>query len=106
LAFVQKDEDDENQWNLTLEERVCHDHVISSLFAITDEVLVTHSYDDSVIKVWRLNDEGFNCLTNIKLKSPALTMTYDKGIKCLAVMDSECKIGVYHKDYIGSNEEE
>ena len=106
IGAVQRGEEDGTEWALSLEERVAHDNVISSLFAISEEVLVTHSYDDSLIRIWRINEEGFSCLSEIKLKKPAISMEYDNRTKCLAVMDVDHQIGIFKRDFSGGASED
>jgi len=106
IGFVQKGEEDETEWAFSLEERVAHDNVISSLFAISEEILVTHSYDDSLIRIWLINADGFSCLNEIKLKKPAVSMEYDNRTKCLAVMDSDHQIGIFKRDFSGGASED
>ena len=106
IGFVQRGEAGETDWDFSLEERVAHDKVISSLFCVSEEVLVTHSYDDSLIRIWRINEEGFSCLNEIKLKKPAISMEYDNRTKCLAVMDSDHQIGIFKRDFSGGASED
>ena len=71
---------------------------------INDEVMATYSNEDKVIKVWRINGEGVNCLNEVQLKHKAISIQYDNMTKTMAVMDTECNIGIFQKDY--SDEEE
>ena len=74
---------------------------MSSLFAISDQILVTHSQEDRVLRIWEIGDEGAECLHQLKLQNPVISMLYDNRTKCLAVMDKECKIGVFQRDFSG-----
>ena len=42
----------------------------------------------------------------MKLNSPAISMMYDNRTKCLAIMDKECKIGIFRKNFSGEPEED
>jgi len=47
---------------------ISHDHEITSLQSLTNEILLTYSAGDNIIKVWMLNDEGCKCINSFKLK--------------------------------------
>lgn len=102
LGFLQKDEDDEKVWEACYEERVSHATEITTVMKISNEVLISYSQDDSVLKVWRLNDDGCACLYEFKFQNPIISIKYDNQSKTLACMDCECRIGVFQKDLIGA----
>jgi hypothetical protein len=66
LGFLQKDADDEKVWEASYEERVSHATEITTVMKISSEVLISYSQEDSVLKVWRLGDEGCSCLYEMK----------------------------------------
>ena len=86
------------------EERVSHSQEINFVYAISDEVLVTHSQSDCVLKIWRLNQDCCKTLYDIKLKKPAISIVYDNQSKQLAIMDNECNIGFLKRDFEHSEE--
>jgi hypothetical protein len=51
------------------------------------------------MKIWRLNQDGCSTLYQFKLKKPAISIAYDNQSKYLAIMDSECHIGFFKKDF-------
>jgi len=79
---------------------ISHDHEITSIQSLTNEILLTYSSTDTLIKVWRLDDEGCKALNSFKLKQPAISIAYDNKSKALAIMDNECKLGVYQQDFV------
>lgn len=99
LGCVSMDDEEGNEWSLNHNEAVSHQKELSTLFAISDSILVTHSQEDCVLKIWEIGDDGAECLYEIKLKNPVISMLYDNRTKCLAVMDKECKIGVFKRDF-------
>ena len=54
LGFVNKD----NDWELTFESTLFHEKAISSLQSVSDEMLITHSYEEKKIKIWRFDEDG------------------------------------------------
>lgn len=99
------DDDDETSWNLNMNESISHNTEISSLLAISDQILVTHSQEDCVLKIWEIGSEGADCLFQFKLDLPLISMMYDHSIKCLAVMDKQCRIALFKKDFISADEQ-
>jgi len=79
---------------------ISHAHEISSLFSISNEVLITYSNGDSVMKVWRLDENGCKNLYTVKHSSKLLAIRYDQQAKCIAVMDKDCRLGVCRKDLL------
>ena len=71
LVFIQKDEDNDNEWNIIEEERINHTQEISYVKSISNEILMTYSCSDMIIKIWKLDDEGCECLNEFKLNKKA-----------------------------------
>lgn len=84
---------------------IFHDKEITGILKISDEIMATHSSEDKVVKIWCINDEGCNCLHEFKIKNPVMAMEYDNHSKCLAIMDTECKIGLFKRDFSKGAEE-
>jgi WD40 repeat protein len=61
LGFLSKDEDNEKVWEICHEEQVQHDHEITTIFSLSNEVLISYSQEDSTLKVWLMNEEGAKC---------------------------------------------
>jgi hypothetical protein len=74
---------------------IAHNSEISSIIKINDEIMATYSSNDKFIKVWKINAEGVECLNEIQLKKSAISIAYDNMTKTLAVMDSDCNIGIF-----------
>ena len=51
---------EEDTWDRSDVEQVFHSHPISSLLSISNEVLLTYSDSDKVMKIWRMDEEGCN----------------------------------------------
>ena len=98
------DEDDETSWSLNMNESISHNTEISSLLAISDQILVTHSQEDCILKIWEIGSEGADCLYQFKLVIPLISMLYDHSTKCLAVMDKQCRIAVFKRDFVTADE--
>ena len=84
---------------------IAHSKEITSLVKINEEVMATYSNEDKMVKVWRINGEGVTCLNEVQLKHKAISIQYDNMTKTLAVMDTECNIGIFQKDYSGEGEQ-
>ena len=87
LGIVTKDEDD--SWDICHEDKISHTKIITSVFAISEEIITTCSGEDGIVKIWRLNQDGCECLKEIKLESPPISILYDNKTKCLAIMDRQ-----------------
>lgn len=98
MGFVAKGES-ETEWELEFQEMISHEHEITGILKINDEVMATHSSEDKVVKIWCINEEGCECLNEFKIKNPVMAMEYDNHSKCLAIMDTECRIGLFKKDF-------
>ena len=96
----------EKDWELDHQEMISHDKEITDILKISDEIMVTHSSEDKVIKIWCINEEGCNCLHEFKIKNPVMAMEYDNHTKCLAFMDTECKIALFKRDFTKGAEEQ
>ena len=96
--------DENGDWDIQYEERVKHNKEINIVMAISDEILVTHSQVDSMLKIWHLNEDGCKTLFEFQLKKPAISVVYDNVSKQLAVMDNECCIGFFKKDFESGEE--
>lgn len=83
-----------------------HDKEITGILKINDEIMATFSSEDKVIKIWCINEEGCNCLHEIKINNHIMAMEYDNHTKCLAVMDTECKIAIFKRDFTKGAEEQ
>ena len=83
---------------------IAHNSEISSIIKINDEIMATYSSNDKFIKVWKINAEGVECLNEIQLKKSAISIAYDNMTKTLAVMDSDCNIGIFQKDYTSAED--
>lgn len=98
LVFVQLDEDT-NEWTKIEEPRINHNHEITSLLSISNEVLLSYSAQDQMVKIWRLGDDLCECFKQFTLANKATSIKYDPVSKCLAVMDDKCHIGIYQFDF-------
>lgn len=96
----------EKDWELDHQEMISHDREITGILKISDEIMATHSSEDKVIKIWCINEEGCNCLHEFKIKNPVMAMEYDNHTKCLAIMDTECKIALFKRDFTKGAEEQ
>ena len=59
--------DTEKDWELDHQEMIFHEKEITGILKISDEIMATHSPEDKVVKIWCINDEGCNCLHEIKI---------------------------------------
>jgi len=98
INILQFDEE-EGTWDRISEDKIFHASEISTLFSISNEVLVTYSDGDKVIKIWKMDDTGCSCQQEFKLKNNAIALRYDSTAKCLAVMYKDCKIGFIKRDF-------
>lgn len=98
-GFIQFDEDELDSVEVNHQDIISHGKEITSLVKINDEIMATYSMDDKVIKVWRINGSGVECLNKIELKHKAISIQYDNMTKTLAVMDTQCNIGIFQRDY-------
>lgn len=103
-GFIQFDEDDLGSVEVNHQEIISHAKEITSLVKINDEIMATYSMEDKVIKVWRINGSGVECLNKIELKHKAISIQYDNMTKTLAVMDTQCNIGIFQRDYTKDQE--
>jgi hypothetical protein len=103
-GFIQIDED-ELDVEVNHQDVIAHSKEITSLVKINEEVMATYSNEDKMVKVWRINGEGVTCLNEVQLKHKAISIQYDNMTKTLAVMDTECNIGIFQKDYSGEEEQ-
>ena len=78
LGFLSKDEDDETVWEPCYEERVQHPKLITSVIKLSNEVLITYSKEDSLLKIWRLNEEGCSCIYEMQYEKPLVSICYDE----------------------------
>lgn len=53
-----------------------------------------------------MNEEGAKCLYQFKFENTLIAIQYDNQTKTLACMDNECQIGVFRKNFIGTEEPE
>ena len=53
-----------------------------------------------------MNEEGAKCQYEFKYENTLIAIQYDNQTKTLACMDNECQIGVFRKNFIGSEEPE
>jgi WD40 repeat protein len=97
--------DSEKDWSLDYQEAIFHAKDITSIMKINDEVMVTHSCEDHVTKIWCINEEGCECLHELKTKNAAMAMEYDNHSKCLAFMDTECNLGLFKRDFSKKEED-
>jgi WD40 repeat protein len=104
LGIVTRDEDD-GEWSICHEDKISHSKIITSVFAISEELITTCSGDDSTVKIWRLNQDGCECLKEIKLEAPPISILYDNKTKCLVMMDKSLNLGVMQKDFDSKSEE-
>jgi len=81
------------------EERICHNFEITSLMSINNEVLLTYSMQDQMVKIWRLGGEECTCFKEFKLKVKAICFEFDATSNCLAFMDTNCHIGTFQYDF-------
>lgn len=98
LNVIVKDDEDDKSWEVQEEDRVSHDHEITFIKSISNEILLTYSSVDTTLKVWRLNENECTNMFTIKLKLPAIAIQYDINSKMLVVMDNECKLSYLHQD--------
>jgi hypothetical protein len=98
LVFVQKD-DETNQWGKIEEEKISHKTEITSILSISNEILMTYSNQDQPVKIWKLDDEGCNCLHEKRLEAKALSFKYDNETMTLAIFDEKCHISVVQWDF-------
>lgn len=103
LGIVTKDEDD--SWDICHEDKISHTKIITSVFAISEEIITTCSGEDGIVKIWRLNQDGCECLKEIKLEAPPISILYDNKTKCLAIMDKSLNLGLLQKDFESKAEE-
>lgn len=102
LGIVTRDED---EWTICHEDKISHSKIITSVFAISEEIITTCSAEDSTIKIWRLNQDGCECLKELKLEAPPISILYDNKTKCLVMMDKSLNLGVLQKDFDKKSEE-
>lgn len=102
LGIISKHEDD--QWFISHEDKISHTNIITSVLAISEQILITCSGDDGIIKIWRLSQDGCECLKEIKMDLPPISIIYDNQSKCLAVMDTSLNLGIFHKDFDSDEE--
>ena len=105
LGIVTRQEDEAEEWSICHEDKISHSNTITSVFAISEEIITTCSGDDGIVKIWRLNQDGCECLKEIKLEAPPISILYDNKTKCLAMMDKSLNLGVMHKDFDLQSEE-
>ena len=53
-----------------------------------------------------MNEEGAKCQYQFKFENTLIAIQYDNQTKTLACMDNECQIGVFRKNFIGTEEPE
>lgn len=53
-----------------------------------------------------MNEEGAKCQYEFKYDNTLIAIQYDNQTKTLACMDNECQIGVFRKNFIGTEEPE
>lgn len=104
MTFLQKDDEDNKTWGTIEEKRIFHKQDITSVLSISDEILLTYSQLDQVIKIWKLEGEECNCMNEIKLKNKAISIQFDSISQCLAIMDDQCQIGAIQRDFVNNKE--
>lgn len=67
--------------------------------SISNEILMTYSQQDQILKIWKLDEEGCTCQREVKLKNKATSFQYDADSKTLAVFDDKCHISVAQWDF-------
>ena len=85
LGIVSKDED--GKWGINLEDAVHHDHPISTLVAISEEILVTYSMQDKAVKVWRFGNDGCNTIWDFKHSQEISSIIYSEKLSSIALLD-------------------
>lgn len=95
---MQRDEET-NQWSKIKEDRIYHSTEITSLMSLSNEILMTYSHQDQVVKVWKLGEEVCDCFKEFKLKNKVTSIKYDSASKSIAIFDEKCNIGLLQYDF-------
>ena len=103
LGIVSRDGD--GQWSLTLEDAVHHEHPISTLVAISEEILVTYSMEDKAVKVWRFGDDGCKSIWDFKHSLEISSIIYSEKLSSLALLDIKGAVCFLQGDFSKTQEE-
>jgi hypothetical protein len=67
---------------------------------ISDEILITHSFEEKLIKIWAFEETGCRNLWKIKSDSYIRKIQYSFDLQSLIVMDVQGRLAVVKGDFL------
>jgi hypothetical protein len=93
LQIIQMDSEDDRIWHVSSEDSIKHNCPITSILALSEEVLVTYSDGDRCVKMWQFVDQGCKLLKQTNLDESITQLKYHPQSDLIFTMDTKARIG-------------